>query len=221
MLSDYQTLVNRLVRADADDITAEDIDAAIELAVVRYSQDRPRTVVSEVTFSGSLLVELPDAWDDNFSELLGVGPASEVIGTQNIPAILADTVNGRRIQLYRSLAIGSALLVSHTRRHAVTDLEDTVPLGDREAAANYAASNLFEQLAALHSGATDATIQADSVDHNSKARDYAARARVARTKYVQHLGLSEQRTQMASAVVNLNTTDSRGRDRLFKRGRYR
>jgi hypothetical protein len=80
---------------------------------------------------------------------------------------------------------------------------------------------LLEQLASYFSGASDSTIQADSVDRRSKGAEFAARARVMRQRYFDELGLDPKRSVAAGTVVDLDMTDSQGRDRLLHPRRFR
>src|ERR1051325_10725769 len=72
MQSDYQTLTDRFTRDDAGKITPEDRDRAIALAVTRYSKDRERPKVQDVTPSDANTLPLPAAWETDFSELRSI-----------------------------------------------------------------------------------------------------------------------------------------------------
>lgn len=67
--------------------------------------------------------------------------------------------------------------------HVVSDTEDTVPAGHREALAAYAASLLLEQLATAAINDGDVTIQADATARRSKAEEYRASARAYMVRY--------------------------------------
>ena len=98
---------------------------------------------------------------------------------------------------------------------------DTIPIEDREPVACWAAAVLCDQLAALYSGNTDSTIQADSVQQTSKAQEYAARAKALRKRYMDELGIEDKRSEPAGVVVNLDFPDSQGQDRLTHRSAFR
>ncbi len=61
-LVDYQTLTDSLVRDDAGKLTPADRDLAIAAAVIRYSKDRPRTKVVDITAPGGHYLPLPTGW---------------------------------------------------------------------------------------------------------------------------------------------------------------
>jgi len=224
VLIDYQTLVDNLVRDDAGQIQPADRDDAIALAVSRYSNDRPDTRVEDIVSAGGRYLDYPAGWQADFSALqsleypVGEFPPSYLSGADW--TIYASPV-AEQILLRITLDAGDTVRASYTVRRVLDDTTDTIPAGDREAVASYAAAVLCEALASYYSGDSDSTIQADSVDHASKAREFASRARGLRKRYYDALGMDPKRNVAAGVVVDLDGKDSRGRDRLLHSGRYR
>jgi hypothetical protein len=72
MLSDFQSLVAKAVRDDSGLITAVDIDAAIALAVSRYSLDRPQYAVEDLEPTGLGELLLPETWEQGFSNIVSL-----------------------------------------------------------------------------------------------------------------------------------------------------
>ena len=224
MLSDYQTLTDNLVRDDAGKLTSADRDLAIGAAVVRYSKDRPRTRVSDITAPGGHYLPLPNGWEDGFSSLGGleypVGDMPpEYLETGSWG--MYHTPSGMQIMVRDALPVNATVRAGFTARHVLTDALDTLPDTSREAVCSYAAAILLDQLASLYSGDSDSTIQADSVNHQSKASEFAARARALRKRYFDDLGIDPRRNVAAGAVANLHLNDSRGRDRLTHPRKFR
>jgi len=214
-LADYQTLIDSLVRDDGGAITAANRDQAIALAVVRYSTDRPRSRVEAVISPGGAFLDLPSGWEADFSRLAAVQiPDAELGKAGAIGAALEQGLSGWRIRLDRTLAKGEATHIHFTIAHRLKKVGDTIPPRDREAVSGWAAALLLEQLASLYSGHRQPTIQADSVDWQSKGRDFAMRAKRFRESYLDHLGIDPKRTVPAGAVVDFDQFDSRGHDRL-------
>lgn len=218
----YQPLVTRLVRDDASRITEPDRDNAIDLAVERYSQDRPRTLVEDITSDGTRALALPGAWVADFSTLVSLeypigqfppslltgfelyqGPSTTVVHLQSAPAASAD------------------VRAAFTARHVLSQASDTIPQQHREAVASYAASILCEQLASFYSGEGDSTINADAVDHRSKASEFARRAKTLRTRYYDALGIDPKKNVAAGVVVEVDMPSSTGAGRLTHPERYR
>lgn len=216
-LADYQGLVDKLVRDDAEKIATGDRDIAIGLAVQDYSKNRPRTKVEDLTSAGGNELALPVGWEADFSTLKSLEqPIGNVPPTFIAPEFYrfyqkpASTV----IQLDSALGAGQQARASYTARHQLDVGGDTIPLGDRESVASYAAAILLDQLAAFYSGATDSTIAADSVEHKSQAQEFAARASRLRKVYFDRLGVDPKRAVAAGTVVALDIRDSLGGPRL-------
>ena len=225
MLSDVQTLVIDLVRDDAGKIAVAERDRAIAAAVERYSKDRPREIAEDLTPTSAQILPLPAAWEADFSTLLSL---EYPIGT--VPPVLLDqeryglyrSPSGLVIQLLDAVAVAAAnVRATYTYKHVLSTIADSIPLGDRELLACFAAAILCEQLAAFYSGGTDSTIQADSVENKSKSADYATRGRTLRKRYLDELGVDDKRNISAGTVVNWNAKDSLRQDRLLHPAIYR
>lgn len=224
-LADYQSLVAALVRDDRGLLSAGDIDVAIGLAVTRYSTDRPRTVVEDVTAvaADSNQLDLPVGWEVDFSRLsdmefpVGEWPVSRV--------------EAHHYELYQApggLAVvldfypgAEQVRLSFSARHVLSAAADTIPDIHREAVSCWAAAFLCDQLASFYAGESDSTIAADHVQDGSQSRDFAFRAKTLRARYLSEIGVDEKRSAPAGAVVDMDLSDSRGRDRLTHPNRYR
>lgn len=225
MFLDYEILVTDLTREDAGRITPLQREKAIAAAVERYSQDRPRDKVEDINGQGTQALALPAGWQADFSVLRSleypVGNVPPTVLAQDSYGLYLAPA-GQSIQLRAVIPIGVAnVRATYTIRHQVGAAVDTIPQQHREVVACWATAILCDQLASFYSGQTDTTMQADAVDHKSKAGEYAARARGFRKRYLDELGIDVRRNVAAGAVVNLDRMDSRGEDRLFKQSRYR
>src|SRR3990172_3496624 len=217
MLSDYQDLVDDLVRDDSARLTDDDRNTAIDLAVKRYSKDRPKTQVEDLTPTSTTELPLPSAWETDFSVLasleypIGENPLSYLSPDRYGPY---DDGTAISIKLQEEVDAAQDVRASFTIAHTLSAAVDTIPTGDREPVACWAAAILCEQLAAFYSGGTDATIQADSVRQQSKAQEYAAPAKNLRARYTNELGVNEKRNVAAGAVTELRKESSAGQTRL-------
>lgn len=225
MLVDYQTLVTELVRDDAGKIAIAERDRAIAAAVLRYSSDKPKMMVQDVTPESSQVLPLPAAWEADFSTLLDL---EHPIG--NIPPTflkhdrygLYDAPAGTKITLLDGVTVSAnSVRSSFTIKRVVDAGTDTIPVQHREPVCCYAAASLCDQLAAFYSNSQDSSIQADSVDQRSRAQEYSARARTLRKRYFDELGIDDKKGAAAGVVVNLDQADSQGEDRLTHPRRFR
>ncbi len=224
-LADYQTLVTNLVRDDTGKIANADRDEAIARAVARYSKDRPREKIEDIAAPGGNKLNLPAGWQAGVSSIIAI---EYPIG--NTPQDLLDqdsytiysTPTGDEIKILNAITAAQQVRITYTIRHAVDATpSDTIRADDREAVCCWAAALLLEQLAAWFTGASDSTIQADSVDRRSKGGEYASRAKSLRARYFAELGVDEKRSVAAGVVVDLDLADSQGRDRLLHPRRFR
>lgn len=216
-LSDLQSIVDDLLRDDANRITGTQRDTAIATAVARYSKDRPRQKVEDLTAPGGNFLPLPAAWEVDYSQ---VNALEYPIG--NVPPNLVSgrdfsmyaTPSGEKIMLRDSLPANAIVRSSYSIAHEVSASADTVPMGDREPVCCLAAASLCDQLAGLYSGDSDSTIQADSVNHQSKAGEFASRAKALRKRYLDELGIDAKKNIAAGVVVDLDLNTSQGYPRL-------
>ena len=223
-ITSYQSTVNALVRDDANRISIEQRDVAIEQAIIRYSKDRPAKKVEDVVAPGGNTLPLPSQWQLDFSQLKSVEyPLGRVppnlISPQDFT--LYDTPNGTVIMLRDALPLNEQVRLSYSVMHVVDVTDDTVPTGDQEAVCCLAAASLCDQLASFYSNDTDSTIKADSVNHQTKAAEFAARAKSLRKRYLDELGIDAKKNVAAGVIVGLESSNSLGRPLLTKRGAWR
>lgn len=223
-LADFQALTLSLVRDDTGAIANADRDAAIAAAVERYSKDRPRLKKQDLAASAANKLNLPSAWEADFSELRSIeypiGAVPPIYLDQSRYS-LYDDVTAIKILLLDAVAVGATLRVEYTIHQVLSGVTDTIPVEDREPVCCWSAALLLDQLAAKFAGTTDSTLQADAIEHGSKAAEYARRAAALRKRYLNELGLDDKKNVAAGAVVNLDQADSLGQDRLTHPRRFR
>lgn len=222
MLSDYQLLVEKTVRDDSNLINAYDIEAAIALAVSRYSLDRPQYVVEDLEPTGLGELILPEVWEQGFSTVtsleypIGSFPA-KLVDPAAYGVYQAPAGYSLRLLFTPTEAVRATISIAHVLSHT----EDTIPAHHREAVTCWAAACCLEQLAAFAAGVTDSTIQAGRMERGNQTRDYAERAKALRVRYSNELGIEAKKAVAAGVVVNLDLKSSMGEDRLTHPNRYR
>lgn len=215
MLSDFQSLLGGYVRDDAAKLNLLDTADAIRQAVERYSTDRPRHLVEDLTAAGALL-NLPTGWQADFSELsqleypVGRVPPTLIAGDR---WSLYASPNGIKIMLLDGAT--GAVRATFTAKHVVSTTEDTVPSSDREAVAKYAAALLCEQLASFYASDTDSTIHADAAPGQTRSQAHLSMAREFRKQYQNAIGVTDRTSTPAGQTVQLKHQDSFGYPPLF------
>ena len=106
----------------------------------------------------------------------------------------------RQLAHDRPLVVDGALVA-----YAVTEdaSADNVPLCYMDAVLDYAAGLLLTELAAYYAGDSDSTINADSVDRQSKEQRYSRLATVYSGRYFERVSVSKAHNAHASATADL------------------
>lgn len=204
-LKQWHALINGMAPDEGARLGPDDTQNALDLAVLRYSSDRPRLEAQDVTSPDGITVPLPTDWNADFSRV----EALEIPDSMPPYVLPRDSWQPRRVPgknvllLVRPVTPGDALRVLYTLPHVLTAEEDTIPAKDREAVAHWAAALRFEILSAKHAGDRQATIASDSVDHAAKMPNYKALAEAQRAHYWNHLGIDPKRAVPAGTVVTV------------------
>ncbi len=200
--ADYQQLVDDLVRDNSTTINNAARDRAIEQARVRYSADALRTMLTDLVWpQAGYSAPAPEGWNEE----AWVKQAEYPIGQQPLGlielSVMAEPGEGGSITWLLAspvhLPADATVRVTWTTGHQLsagteeTPVADTIPLKHRLAVASYAAHLLCLQLAAHFSGQRETAIGADSSATETRAREYAARAKEYRTTYYTGIGLAD------------------------------
>lgn len=200
-LADYQQLVDSLVR-DSRTLTPTDRDRAIELARLRYSTDAERLLAQDVTWlADGYFGPLPAGWVAGAYVMgaeypLGEQPAAVIeLGVYLQPGAVEQLVT------QEALPAGAVVRVTFAAPHQLSSAPaaDTIPARHMEAVASYAAHVLCKQLAAHYSGERETSIHADASNTDSRARNYAQRAKDYRAGYYSGIGKADPQGSSAGA----------------------
>jgi hypothetical protein len=210
--------VDQLIQDKAGKLSSADRASFVGKAIVqRYSKDRPREMVTDVSGQGTGQLPLPapdggPVYEEGFSEIrqleypLGEVPPSLV---QNYEWDFYRTPAGL-VLLFSAITPSDEeqVRVSWTARHAPD--ASTVPDCDFDAVADLAAAYCLEALAAIYAQTGDNSIAADMVNYRSKGQEYAALAKLARKRYYAHLGIPEDATDhnLQGPAVSLGDMDN-------------
>jgi hypothetical protein len=216
VLAGLRTKVVSIVRDNSGLLVdPTDYERNIGAALTRYSKSRPAEVSADVTGDGSAQYALPTGWVEEFSAILSIEfPIGETPAAYLDPDTyeLYRTPAGLKLRLLEEEpSTGASFRVTFTiPRSAIT-----VPAQDEDAFCNLAASLCLEELANSFAHSNDPTINADSVNHRTKAQEFAARAKRHLQIYNEALGLKDGDTlPPATAVKDLDEKYPGGYERL-------
>lgn len=227
---DYIEAIDSYVSGEHPLDDAEKI-AAVSRAVKEYSRHRPREVVVEISGDGGFEYAIDStnfpSWSDGFSVINEI--EYPVDDDDEEPDILEEDewmVYQKPAGWYlRFLAdepeSDESFRVTHTALHTCTDTSCTVKDIDEEAVQMLAAAYFCQMLATYYAQAQDATIAADAVDHASKSRDYAGRAKTYRKSYLDHMGIKEGQVKAASVTKDWDPMLPWKEDRLTHSKKWR
>lgn len=202
---------------------------AVQAALSKYSQHRPRVVAEDVDGDGGFDYALADLteWSEGFSAIHVIeypvdddSSATSLVDDDDWQYYRAPS--GRYLRfLAESPGTDETIRISYTTMHRVDATENTVPDADESAVQILSAAYFCDMLAAWYAQSQDSTIQADSVDHKSRGSEYAARARAFRKLYYDHIGTAEGKKAAASITKDQDFNGSWGGDRLTHPKRWR
>ena len=218
-----------------------DLGTAIDRAIERYSQDRPREIVATASGDGSVFdFALPSAWVEGFSRLVRIEYPFPPATGQREPNVVFDgdapnepeevqivqaTSSAKKLR-FMSVTPASGtdnILIVYTGLHTVhasDSAQTTVRASDEKALALLVASIACEMVASKYAETKDAAYAVDAVDYRSRSSEYAARARQLLRQYLVHVGGDpEAQVPAASGLIDWDATLQGGGDRLFRSAR--
>ena len=225
---DYLTAIGNLVGGEFPLGEAEKI-MAIGMGIKAHSKQKPRVVVEDEDGDGGFdyAVSGLASWSEGFSSIKKVEyPVDDDDETANVLQDDAweiyEKPAGKVLRFLESKpAADEDMRVTYTALHTCTDSACTVDDFDEEAVQALCAAAFCDMLATVYAPSQDSSIEADSVDHSSKAREYAGRAKTYRKMYFDHLGIKEGQAKPASVTRDQDLKGSWGRDKLTHKSRYR
>ncbi len=230
-MSTRQDYITALASLVGGELPLGEIDqiVAIGVAVAEHSRQRPRIVVEDEAGNAGFdyAVSLLAAWSDGLSVIKTL--EYPVDDTDETPDILQDDAwimyqkpAGMYFRFVEDKpAATESIRVTYTAPHTCSDTSCTIKNCDETAVQSLAAAHFCNMLAAYYAQTQDSTISADSVDHTSKSREYAARARAYRKLYFDHMGIVEGQKTAASVTRDQDKAGSWAGDKLTHPKRYR
>lgn len=205
--------------AAKQELTDSEITSFLVAALARYSIDRPREVVVDVTADGTRYTALPAGFIDGSSLLVRVE-------RQEAPDFYA--CDPRTYALYRAPtgltlrwldgtepAAAATVRIAYTAGRALGTLatDTTVLDADFYALCDLAVSLCCAALAQKYARTAEPLLNSGVVAYRTKAQEWDGRATAYRTAYREHMG-SSAGTAPAGAAVNWDTRSTSGADWL-------
>ena len=223
-LADFQALLSDLARDQASVLTVDTRARALEAARLQYSADLPRRLMGDVTWPSGSLAPAPEGWTDG----AWIQSAEYPIGRDPIAAIDVSAYlspTGWQLMAADHVAAGGVVRVKFMAEHALSATEDTIPARHRLPVAQYAAHLLCHQLATHYSAQRENSFGSDASMTETRAREFAARAKELRSAYYAGIGVSDPFTSAtggssgSTAAAGVVSWPSRNpRHRLVQRG---
>ena len=191
-ITDYDNQVKALVK---DTILDDNLALYREEGIIRYSKRRPQLITVELTGDGNTYSALPTAvqkWEQDFSQIIGIEyPLDESPPTYLEPKqwMIQPTPSGDRISWLGDDYPGDTekFWVSFTARHELRPAPDntkyTIPDADFDGVCYCIGMVYCEALARMYLGKTIPALNADTVNHQSKAIDAQKLADAMSKKY--------------------------------------
>jgi microcompartment protein CcmK/EutM len=217
----------------ADDFTV--IDEAISSAVTRYSQDRPREVVVDVTGAGTNYYALTGggsvaaSWVDGSSRVVSIDYPASTVANDYTPTWLDPdtdwtTYKSASITYLRlrnhAPTVSETVRLTYTAPHTHTTATDTVPTQELDALCDLAAYYACLALATKASANQDSIIAADSTNYRDSQLRFKQQAEAWLKSYEDRLGISNG-TAGASATADWNRSNTVGQPFLTHNRRWR
>jgi len=225
---DYISAIGQLVPGE---IPLDELDKilAINMAVKEHSKHKPLVVVEDVDGDGGFDYALSDlaSWSEGFSSIKSVEyPVDDDDETPDILQanewMIYAKPTGKVLRFLSDTPTAAEdIRVSYTALHTCTGSACTVEDFDEEAVQALAAAYFCDFISTYYAQSQDSIIGADSVDHKSKASEYATRARRYREYYSHHMGIKPGQVPAASVTRDQDKAASWAGDKLTHKARYR
>lgn len=218
-----------LASVDTNKLSSAAQQALVKAAVEQYSRDRPDSETDDVTGDAGRYYAVATAltaWIEGFSHITAIEYPAATIASDEAPTYLEPedwredywASDVRYLYLPRHApAATETMRITYTVPYGWSGTPEvtTTPTGDFYAICHLAAALCCEALSAAYSPSSEAsTLNADAVNHRSKAQEYAYRAKEFRALYEVHMNQDGKANGPAGVFVDWDTAPT------WKSGRY-
>jgi hypothetical protein len=203
----FEKVRRRIHDLSATNPLAEDytvLEEAINAALTRYSQDRPREIVEDITGNGESYYALTGAgkvvasWSDGTSQIRSIDYPASAVADNVDPRWLDPDLDWRYYRdetvLYlrfisHSPAASETARITYTAPHTHSTTADTVPAGDLDALCDLAAHYACLALATKAAASQDSVIAADSTNYRDGQLRFKQQAEAWFKSYSDRMGI--------------------------------
>jgi hypothetical protein len=212
-------LLGQRIQDSEEVLSAEARSTALREALKDYQRYRPRRLVTDIIGNGGSDYPLPSSWVMDQSLIDSIEfPYGDVppVYLDEADYVLYQSVSTTVLRLLTvTPSVTQTLRILFTTQHQLTETTSSIPASDEAAVANKAASLCCLWLAAHYAQQGQATVRADSTQHDSKVRQYRDLSKDFLELYHNHLGIGDDvDVAAASAVLDWDNTFSWGAERL-------
>lgn len=189
-LADIQQLTLDLARDQGDVVASDARNRAIEAARLQYSADCPRPLVVDIAWPEGDWAPVPDGWTHG----AWLVSAEYPVGRQPrelIEVAAYQTPDGWQLMAASPVPTGAVVRLSFMAGHELSATADTLPAHHRLPVAQYAAHLVCHQLATFYSAQRETSLGADASMTETRAREFAARAKELRAAYYAGVGVPD------------------------------
>ena len=193
-ITTFRVMVDHLIAADDDELSRDGREDLIQAAVARYSSDFPDAYSEDVSGDGGNYYAMSSLtnWSEGFSRITEIEYPAATVASDEQPQYLERDdwrddywaeISGTHTRHFylpsHAPAATDTMRVTYTRPYAWTSspLQTTTPSEHFYAICKLAACLCCRAIATKYSRTSDSTILGDAVDHPSRAREFAERAR--------------------------------------------
>lgn len=214
------------------DMSAADRYDHVDAAVRRYSKDKPRLMVDNITGDGGRFYALSGltSWQDEFSQVVGIEwDAASTVTNDDLPVVLEpedwttydDGTTKYLMLTYGTASSGDTVRVTYTVPWAFDDSDDiAIPDVDFDGLCYLAAAMCCRALAVRYGQHEDSSFAVDSVNYGSLTDKYIRLAKQYEEMYGAEIGMSAA-VKAAGAFVDWDRTTVEGRDFIWHTRRRR
>ena len=189
-LQSFVDLVKLKVQFAKQDVLTDpdDYEKWILEAVKEYSNKRPYKTFKSYTGDNETYFSVPSDWEHGFSHVSQIEYPVESFPPTYIADkdfVYVETDQGWVIRFVNNSypQLSDIFWLRYTKRHTVNASSSTIPIADKDAVCNLAASLTCQAIAEYYGNTADSTLEADVISYRTRGDEFSARGKELRKLY--------------------------------------